>query len=300
MFSFVVPTKLRPPEPAGGRLDRPRLDRVLRQATQRRCTLLVAAAGWGKTCALAQLRNLDRPLVWYSLDRADGDPAVLAAHLLAGFDAAFPGLAERVRAAGPGDPAAVVAQLAGALAERGDPPVAVAFDDLHHLPGRSRGMRLLMDFLAWAPPGVRVAAAGRRLPPWPLARLRAGGGLSVIGQDVLAFTAEEAAAFLERMAARPPAAGELASLMARTEGWPAALRLLAQGWSENDRQGRSPADWLRDYIRQEILATLTAGDRRLLMAAAFLERFDGELLGARCETTSWNGLKSPPMGLKLT
>lgn len=278
MFSCVIPTKLRPPEPAGGRLDRPRLDRVLRQATQRRCTLLVAAAGWGKTCALAQLRNLDSPLVWYSLDRADGDPAVLAAHLLAGFDAAFPGLAERVRAAGPGDPAAVIAQLAAGLAERNDLPVVVAFDDLHHLAGRSGGMRLLTDFLTWAPPGVRVAAAGRRLPPWPLARLKAGGGLSIIGQDVLAFTAEEAAAFLERLAAHPPAADELASLMARTEGWPAALRLLAQGWSENDRQDRSPADWLRNYVRQEILATLAPGDRRLLMAAALLERFDGELL----------------------
>lgn len=280
MTSFIVRTKLLPPEPAGGRLDRPRLTAVWREAVRRRCTLVVAGAGWGKTCALAQLRDLGLPVVWCTLDDADGDPAILAAHLVAGFDAALPGLglADRVRDGGPGDAAAIVARLANALLEGGDPPVILALDDVHRVAERSGGARLLRDLLARFPPGVRVVAAGRRAPAWPLARLKAAGGLAVIGWETLAFNGEEAAAFLERAAGGRAEGGASRELLARTEGWPVALRLLAQGWSELDRQGKSGEEWLRDYIGQEILASLTAEERGLLRAAAILDRFDGPLL----------------------
>jgi len=278
MSSFIIRTKLLPPEPAGGRLDRPRITRVLREAVRQRCTLIVADAGWGKTCALAQLRHLGLPLVWYSLDGSDNDPAILAAHLLEGFDGALPGLAGRVRDTGAGDPEAVVAQLANALLERGNPEVILAFDDMHHLAGRSGGARLLRELLDRLPSGVRVAASSRRLPPWPLARIKAAGGLNVIHWDVLAYTREEAAAYLERAAGRSADAAGLEALLARTGGWPVALRLLAQGWSELERHGKSGAEWLSEYVRQEILTNLSAGDRELLRGAALLDRFDGPLL----------------------
>lgn len=276
--SLLVQTKLQPPRPMGGTIDRPRLTALLRAAIARRVTLLVADAGWGKTSALAQLQSLGIPLVWYSLDRGDDDPAVLAAHLLVGFDAALPGLAEEVRDSGAGTPRAIVAQLTNALVRRGNPSVVVALDDLHHLGRRSHGMRLLLDLIAWPPSGLRVVAASRRLPPWPLARLKSSGELSVLGQAQLAFTAEEIDCFLSRMLGRRLVADDLVALTLRTEGWPVALRLLAQGWAEVDLRDRSGAAWLRDYVHQEILTALSVHDRRLLMAAAFLERFDGPVL----------------------
>lgn len=280
---FVIRTKLQPPEPLGGHIARPRLTAALERSLQHRLTLVVAEAGWGKTCALTQLRDLERPLVWLSLDPADSDPAALAAHLLAGFDSEFPGLAERVRGREPGNPADVIGQLANALVERGNPLVFLVLDDLHRIEGG--GMAVVGELLVRAPSGVRVVAASRRWPDLPLARLRADGSLSILMREQLAFDRNEIASFVGRLYGRRVNPVEVEALATRTEGWPVALRLMAEGCLETTFKTPSGFDWLRQYFDEEILPGLEADDRLILSVASFLNRFDAQLLATVLDRT---------------
>ena len=66
---------------------------LLDSATQRRCTLLTAPAGWGKTTLLAAWagrKGATRPVAWLSLDRGDDDPPQFWSYLVAAIRAAVP------------------------------------------------------------------------------------------------------------------------------------------------------------------------------------------------------------------
>ncbi|MGE5550028.1 MAG: hypothetical protein ACM3ZC_05785 [Bacteroidota bacterium] len=67
-------------------IERPRLLRLLSDFENRKATLLLAPAGYGKTIAMLQLaESAGRALVWYHLDGYDNDPAVFIQYLATGL-----------------------------------------------------------------------------------------------------------------------------------------------------------------------------------------------------------------------
>jgi ATP/maltotriose-dependent transcriptional regulator MalT len=76
---FVHRLKLRAPELSSKWIDRPALEARVEAAS---VVAIVAGPGYGKTVPAARSYHAHRPTrLWYSLDRADADLAVFAAHL---------------------------------------------------------------------------------------------------------------------------------------------------------------------------------------------------------------------------
>ena len=228
----LLATKLHVPGPRPGFVPRPRLADRLDEGLGRGLVLVCAPAGYGKTVLLADwARRGQRPVAWLSLDAGDNDPARFWRHAVAALDRARPGIGERVGPLlGPPPPPSfeplVTALINELAAQPGDDEVLLVLDD-YHLIGSQPVHASVGFLLEHRPPGLHLVLASRADPPLALARLRARGQLAELRAAELRFTAGEAAALLQQVAAGraglPDAA--VAALAARTEGWAAGLQL---------------------------------------------------------------------------
>jgi LuxR family maltose regulon positive regulatory protein len=170
-------------------------------------------------------------------------------------------------------------ELATALADR-PAPVGIVLDDLHHLadPDASRDL----DFLLRHAEPLRLVVAARAEPSLALHRWRLGGELTEISADDLAFTGAETADALAQHGVALPAA-DLDALRVHTEGWPAAIRLMARAMSGRpdpvrlvDRlTGDQPA--IAEYLDREVLACQSPHERDFLLATSVSPRLHGTL-----------------------
>src|SRR5918994_7595122 len=80
----ILATKLYVPPAQPEAVSRQRLIERLDEGSQRRLTLVSAAAGFGKTTLLSEwVAGSGRPAAWLSLDDGDSDPARFMAYLVA-------------------------------------------------------------------------------------------------------------------------------------------------------------------------------------------------------------------------
>ncbi len=291
----VLATKLHLPRPRPGFVPRPRLAGRLDEGLAPGLVLVCAPAGYGKTAALADwARRSGRPVAWLSLDTGDNDPVRFWRHVVAAVGPARPGAAERalplLGAPPPSSFAGLVTALINELAAQpGDGEPVLILDD-YHLIDAGPVHESLLFLLEHLPPGLQVVLASRSDPPLPLGRLRARGQLAELRAAELRFTADEAAALLQRVAERAGTAlsdADVAALTARTEGWAAGLQL-AGGLSL--RGQADPAAFVAafngshryvlDYLAGEVLEHLDEQVRDFLLETSVLERLSAELCDA--------------------
>ena len=188
-----------------------------------------APAGSGKTFLLRSwiaAEGLGERAAWVSVGREEHDPQAFWLSVLESLRGTRVG-SERVReltAAPDLDGATVVRRLLedlGSLDER----VWLVLDDLHELQAEE-AIRQVELLLGSAPPKLRFVLSTRRDLRLGLHRLRVEGELTEIRREDLRFSLEESRALLEAAGVRL-SDGALESLVARTEGWAAGLRLAA-------------------------------------------------------------------------
>jgi LuxR family transcriptional regulator, maltose regulon positive regulatory protein len=271
-----------------GAVPRERLERLLR-AAETRLTVVVAPAGWGKTCLLsgwAADAAEQGCIAWVSLDEGDDEPLLFWSYVLtalcgAGVDPG-PLKALAVAAADPMDLALpmLLNELAASSVQR-----VLVLDDYHLL--TDRRIHEAVEFLvAYLPASLRLVVAGRADPPLPLARLRARGELTELRAADLRFSPDEAAALLSTVSGADLDTGATAAVWERTEGWAAGLQLAAlrlRGSTEPNTvaaQVRGDDRHLLDYFAAEVLPGLAPRQRELLVRAAPLERLSGSLCDA--------------------
>src|SRR5512135_2242493 len=95
----VVRTRLAPPRLHRRILIRPRLTTLLLGSLDYRLTILQAGAGYGKTTALAALKECGYAFAWYHLGHEDSDPFVFLLHLIQTIQSALPDLPGETAAA---------------------------------------------------------------------------------------------------------------------------------------------------------------------------------------------------------
>jgi LuxR family maltose regulon positive regulatory protein len=232
---WIVQTKLYPPQLRPDLIPRQRLLETLSQAVLRhRLTLISAPAGYGKTTLLASLPLVfsDLPLFWLALDEADNDPASFLSALIAALQRLNPacGVTAQTVMAGLSNPAAEWQRVAGVfindILDTLPDPSLLVLDDLHIItePTIYKILDYLLDHL---PPALHLAVGARYDPPLSLARRRARGELAEVRPDKLRFTLDETTEFFNERLRLGLSADDLTALYIRTEGWAAALRLVA-------------------------------------------------------------------------
>ena len=245
-------------------------------------TLVSGPPGSGKTVLLTSWlreRPRDVSLAWISLREADRAPfwqQVLEAvrpslgrdMLLYGLDA-------------PGDDAspAFVERFVRAATEL-ERPLVLVMDDLHL--ASSAAIGALDRVFRAPPPQLRIVAASRIDPALSLHVLRVTGDLAEIRAHELAFNEAETRELLSGMGIEL-LDHELATVVTRTEGWAAGIRLF--GLSIHAREGdldvverfavdERPAS---EFLAAEVLAIQPFDIRMFLLRTSIVDSLDGEL-----------------------
>ncbi len=286
----ILATKLLIPPPARHLIERGRLYDTLDEGVAGGIVLLSAPAGAGKTVLLSAwiaARELPGPACWLSLDGEDNDVNRLLENLVSALrdsGAPQPGgaLDDLVAPAGAGADR-FLALLVNGLAELRS-PVVLVLDEIHELTSPSAAAAI--DFLVrHAPAQLRLVLAGRADPPLPIDRLRAGGALTELRIAELAFNRAETAELCGRLELALSDA-EIDSLWARTEGWPAAVRLAALSLRGHPEPARFLAEFagtdraVADYLIAEVLARLPRDNREFMLHTCLVDAVSPELADA--------------------
>jgi ATP/maltotriose-dependent transcriptional regulator MalT/DNA-binding SARP family transcriptional activator len=266
------------------------LKQQLDAGLDRRLTLIVAPAGYGKTTLLMQwLQDVppELPRVVYSIEENDNDPA----HLLAGLHAAvcsslpagslLPDVDENQESLS--FPLSIIFHNAAGLTHS---DWLLVLDDYHaiHNPAIHRALDSLLNKPDWP---VHLLIASRVSPTLAaVARLRVEDQLIELDEHNLRFSSPEISSLFknEGLYLDDP---QLARVAGHTEGWPAALRLVCQASKREsgvkledllDRMGDENA--MFDYLAGQVLNGQPPEVRRFLYRTAVLPYLNAELCNA--------------------
>lgn len=288
----LLETRLYAPRWRAGLVSRPRLTERLRQAVERKLTLVSAPTGFGKTTLLAEWLASARAGTgatgWVSLDRSASDPMSFWAHVVRALQKVRPGVGARalslLQLLQPPAIESVLTTLINEIDEI-DFDFSLVLDDYHSVEDESvhDAVAFLLDHL---PPRMHLVVVTRSDPPLPLARLRARRELTELRAADLRFTAAEASEFLNQVMDLQLSPADVAALESRTEGWIAGLQLAALSMQGRDDVHGFIAAFsgdhrhIADYLVEEVLRSQPEHVRSFLLKTSILDRLSGPLCDA--------------------
>ncbi|HEY0939886.1 MAG TPA: LuxR C-terminal-related transcriptional regulator [Steroidobacter sp.] len=265
-------------------IDRPRLVDRMAAFAARKCTLLHAPAGGGKTYFLTQWLKqpeLHRHQVfWISLDEQDADPQHFLATLAACVKFSFPAsaavaLSDHIRAA--------AHTLWSAFLEL-SPQAIIILDDYHV--AESQGLNALLGvLLERLPSGIHIVIASRSLPAVPIGRLRSQGQVLVIGSAELAFDAPESRAILQGHIPET----KVEAVARELAGWPVLVQLVAinapAGLDLRSSTEAIDCAWgdISSFVESEIMGRLSPEVRRAAIQTSVARTVTLDLASAICD-----------------
>jgi len=295
MPDALLSTKLHVPHPQRELVLRSRLIERLDAGIRAGCklTLVSAPAGYGKTTLVGDwIVRSEMPTAWFSIDASDNDPARFLTYLIAALQRVDERIGVDIQAvlnesqSPPGE--MLLTRLVGEIEAAAEDPsrgFVLVLDDYHLIAAQSvhHILNFLLDHL---PPAVHLVIAGRTDPPLPVSRLRVRGRVTEVRTAELRFTAEEAAAFLNRVMGLDLSPADVATLDARTEGWIASLQLAALSMQgRQDKQAFIAAfsgshRHVIDYLVDEVMSRQSETVQAFLRWSSILERFCASLCDA--------------------
>ncbi len=246
--------------------------------------LVSAPAGFGKSTYVVEwLEHHGRPFAWYSLDAFDCDAGLFAEYLAAAVSTLVG------RPCGldvvPGEGAVDIRSMVSVLVEDlADAPAgaALVLDDYQVIDNPQ--IHGAVDYLIRTLPStIGLVLITRADPPIRLGRLRADGRLVEVRGDALRFTPAEVRAFYDRTLDVRLSDREAEALAQRSEGWVAALQLVALAASQgSDLEAAlsGARGHIAAYLVEEVLGELPPETSRFLLATGLLDRFDASLCTA--------------------
>jgi LuxR family maltose regulon positive regulatory protein len=283
-----------------GLVARPRLVAILSELPAKRLTVIKAPAGFGKTSLAAawaeKLEQAGNYVGWLTIDSDDDEATRFLFYVSQALHHACPdvgaGAIGLVLENNLIDPTAILSSLINDLAEIED-DIYLFLDDYHWL-SASRIHQTIAYFLKHAPAQCHVVLTTRAEPPLPLATLRAQNQLIEIDAVALRFDIQETQAFLDGTKPGVLELPDVQLLQRKTEGWPAALRIISSMPSQ-------PGFGLREYVHGlsgsqrpiaaylvEMLDGLPVEVVDFMLQTAILDRLCGPL----CEAVTGSSLSS--------
>jgi LuxR family maltose regulon positive regulatory protein len=281
-------------------LERVRLLGWLNVKIHRRVVLVTAEAGYGKTTLLADFSRRSRVrTLWFRLDRGDRDWLGFIVYLVAAVRIHLPDFAPVTHAllretGGSGPPRdSVLDTFIRELGALPNDPTALVLDDLHAVDDSIDVRYILRELLARAPERLTFVMISRRVPPLPLARLRALGEVAELRTADLRFDTGETEQLFRKTYALELEPSVVAELSRRTEGWAASLQLVrtairdrTPGEIRSFVHSLSGAEGeLYDYLAEEVVGELSADLQQFLMRTAILDTVEPVLGSVASDVT---------------
>ena len=269
-------------------MERPRLLAAASRLASKRLAVIKAPAGFGKTSLAAlwseHLRHRGSAVAWLTIDPEDDDPPRFLFYMMQ----AIQRCAREVGANAIGlisetlliNPHAIVSTLINDLTDIDDE--LYLFLEDYHLIADPVIHDALAFFLKHAPSHAHVVLTTRTEPPLALASLRANNQLLEVDAAELRFDLDETRQFLKSEKLDNLDVAEVQLLHSRTEGWPAALRIIAAtpALGENYRQRMTDFSSVQhpiDSYLNEMLEGLPRELVHFMLRTSILDRLSAPL-----------------------
>lgn len=278
------------PPPLPAEVPRENVHRALAAASRLPLTIVSAGPGWGKTTTVAHWARQARAdsgesVAWLTLRSTDDSIASF-------WDAVLTAL--RVSGSVPdGHPLAHLSPEGGITPEftlalnRGldalQGPVTLVLDDFHVI--SDADVVTAVTHLVSRQTPVRLILLTRVDPPMPMHRLRLAGVLAEVNAADLAFDADAVRQLAAATESLELEEDDLDEVLARTEGWPAGVRLatmflgregVAAGLGRFGGSDKSVAE----YLVAEVLNRNSPEVREFLLRTSVVELISGDLADA--------------------
>ncbi len=272
---------------------RTRLTEMLWEGMQRRLTLIVAPAGYGKTTLmgewLAAISATGWQVAWVSLDAYDNDALRFWSYVIAALQGIQPSFQISIQDISQGVcDSGDCTQLNPLINEIAAIPhqFSLVLDDYHEIQNASIH-NSLGYFINHLPENCHLILSSRVMPPLPFSRLRARGQLVEVTAGDLSFTLDEAETFLSQVMNLEISWNEIVSLLNMTEGWIAGLQLAALSLRGHQDSRNFIADFasrhrhILDYLTEEVLNHQDKATKDFLLESSVL----GELSAPLCDAS---------------
>lgn len=251
--------------------------------------LICAAAGFGKTTVMNQLRRRcdaeGLATAWLTLDAADNDVGRFLAAMAAALEKLIPDIVAEFSSAS-SDGSSFALQLIDRIASRSE-PFLLFFDDFEVLHSEAV-IGLVQQMIDHLPPGAQLVIGSRVVPEIGLGRLRAKGWLLEIDPEQLRFTVQEAEDYLLQRRRLALAKDDVMQLHQRTEGWPAALWLASLALEQRAAPSELIASFsgshaaIAEYLAEDVFARQPEEIKRFLLRSSILAHLTAPLCNAVC------------------
>lgn len=263
-------------------IDRPRLTSRMADFASRKCTLLHAPPGGGKTTLLAQWIKeplLDqRKVIWITLDELDSCPERFFSTLATALAIELPtrnfSIIGHARTAANELWSAFLALSPGGI---------IVLDD-YNVAENEKLNALMAVLLERLPPNIHIVISGTSLPAIPLGRLRSQGQVLVLGPAELAFDDTESRTLLGPHVPND----KIKDFAHDLAGWPAFLQLVTinavNATEMGDLVDQAWTD-IASFIETEIFDPLPSDVRKLLIETSVARIVSLDLAIAICGDT---------------
>lgn len=286
----VVEAKLYPGVGTDQSLLRPKLD-LPRELIEGVASVAVicAPAGYGKSTVMTRwhegLRASGVACAWLSLDEDDNDPARFLRHLVAAFQNVHREIGRDVLAQLVGAPTVGIKPLLESLSSdlaRVQARAVLFLDDFHSV-ANPEVLEIVHWLINYSPRQFQYVIGTRLVLSLPLSGLRVRRKLLEFGVRELEFSLDEASQFLAIRLGSSLAPTQVQQLLDKTEGWAAALELVAAALHDQKNQPELIKHFtgtdrsVVDYLGEVVLSGLELSLRDFVGCIAQFDRINGAL-----------------------
>ncbi len=270
-------------------VQRPRLERLLEGAVDKRFTLVSGSPGQGKTTLVASvLQRLSNNVFWYSLDPGNANPSQFIGDLITFLQIFATTPKTDVNSICTSSVEDTSSTLAGFLhkipLENG---LLIVLDDFHTVEESSDFATLIQLLISQAPPDYHFIIITRRKPQWKLAQKTIQRRMLYINDAQLAFALGECHEFFREIYQMHLSREQMESVMSLAEGWTPVMVMLGEMLSNEQFSPEflnieaafllKKIPVLSLYLEQECFNNLSPEEQNVLLATAIVEEIPSDL-----------------------